>query len=231
MMTVKEFYDLNPFPGPYTQQGLMRYTKGITNPYIKFIDNYLGDNQQILDVGCGTGLVCNYLAQKHNKSQFTAIDFSTNGINYARQFAQEQKISNIKFYEKDILDFESYVRYDVVYCHGVLHHIPQYHTALQKLHDLLNPNGILILGLYHPVGKILKKFIQIDYGSDILAKDQEQHVYETSYTKSQVLLDNNEFRLMEMWPRQPWLHFMLNPIQYSKSGGLTVYAFKNNNLN
>jgi trans-aconitate methyltransferase len=227
MNSVQEFYNNCGFPGPYSKESLQWLDKNMANPYINFIDRYLPlTNGKVLDAGCGTGLMCNFFAQRYPHNQFTAIDFAK-GIKYAAEYAQEHGISNIKFFEQDILDLENSCIYDTVLCQGVLHHIPEYKQALARLHNQVSIDGTLIVGLYHPLGKILKKFVDIDYyGNDILYQDQEHNVYETCYTKQQVISHNAHWQLLDMWPRYPLLHFVLNPLEYSKSGGLTIYAFK-----
>lgn len=225
MTSVQEFYNLHAFPGPYDPKALHWLDKNMTNPYVNFIDRYISQHGRILDAGCGTGLLTNFFAQRYPSSTFTAIDFSK-GIEYAEDYAKKHMISNIRFDRQDIRDLNTVGIYDTVICQGVLHHIPQYDQALERLQSQVKSQGILILGLYHPLGKILKKFINIDYGSDILHRDQEHNAYETCFTKQQILKLSDQWQLLDMWPRNPWLHFIVNPLSYSKSGGLTIYAFK-----
>jgi hypothetical protein len=79
--------------------------------------------------------------------------------------------------------------------------------------------------LYHPWGKILKKYVTIDYDSDILRQDQEHHPYEITRTAAQ--LDMNGFRLIDLFPRYPRLYALTNPIRHSRNGGLVTYVFEN----
>jgi 2-polyprenyl-3-methyl-5-hydroxy-6-metoxy-1,4-benzoquinol methylase len=140
----------------------------------------------VLDIGCGTGLVSNLMAIRHPTSEFTGIDFA-DSIDYATRFANENKLGNIKFERHDFTKYSNTTQFDVVICQGVLHHIPNHKTAIKKLDQLVKPNGILILGVYHPWGKIVKKFIDIDYKNDTLFQDQENNPYEDSYNFKQVI--------------------------------------------
>jgi len=93
---IKNFYSELGFPGPYTWEDIKFYEQeGIHNIYLREIDHHLQHETDILDVGCGTGLVSNLFASRYN-SNFTAVDFS-NSIDYARKFAKENNLNNVKW--------------------------------------------------------------------------------------------------------------------------------------
>jgi hypothetical protein len=63
----------------------------------------------------------------------------------------------------------------------------------------IRPGGKLILGVYHPWGKLVKKLFNINYKNNILYQDQECHPYETAFTISQVKkLFPNSPRILEI---------------------------------
>jgi ubiquinone/menaquinone biosynthesis C-methylase UbiE len=115
--------------------------------------------------------------------------------------------------------------FDVVICQGVLHHIPNYHKALEILVNFVKPGGTLILGLYHPAGKIIKKIFQVDYGNDVLFQDQELNPFEISLTLDQIKESLEEFTLCQAYPRylnNYWIPSFLN----YKNGGLVTYVLQ-----
>ena len=54
----------------------------------------------------------------------------------------------IKLCDADALAYPDN-RFDVVYSHGVLHHIANTEDCIKEIYRVLKPGGILMLGLYH----------------------------------------------------------------------------------
>lgn len=221
---VRSFYDQLQFPGYYTYGLLSEYDADIQNPYLRAIDRQLGDDLCILDAGCGTGLTTNLFAMRHPTSRFTGIDFA-NSIDFAKSFAKANKITNVRYIKQDLINVEFDQLYDVVICQGVLHHIPEYKIVIQKLMSAVAPGGKLILGLYHPAGKILKHWVNLDYESPILETDQEINPFELAFTAKQVKNLVPGFQLLTATPRL--LNNVTIPALFnSKNGGLVTYTFR-----
>ena len=83
---------------------------------------------------------------------------------------------------------------------------------------MIKNNGLFIIGLYHPWGKMLQKLLPIQYQSNVLQEDQEKNPFELSFTKKQVVNMFKGFKLIDS-----------NPSTYVnwRNGGLTVYVFRN----
>jgi len=221
---IRDFYSRINFPGHYTWEDICFYGEhGIHNIYLKEIDKVLKDDIDVLDVGCGTGLVSNLFAHRYSSS-FTSIDFS-DSINYAMEFSKKNKIKNVRWVKKDFLKFSTEKKYDVIICCGVLHHIPEYKQALDKIKSLLKPDGKLILAVYNKYGKILKHLIKIDYNSPILYEDQENNPFELSFTHQQVLNMCSDLEFNSVNPG--WSNRFVNLLAWtnSENGGLTLYVF------
>jgi 2-polyprenyl-3-methyl-5-hydroxy-6-metoxy-1,4-benzoquinol methylase len=225
MNSVKEFYNQLQFPGTYTMTGLDYHHPKIRNPYLKTIDNHLQNGISVLDAGCGTGLISNLFAKKYPSSRFVGIDFA-DSVNYAKQFALDHDILNVEFRQDDLL-LMPISQYDVVLCQGVLHHIPDHTHVADNLSVSIRPGGKLILAVYHPWGKLLKKFVKINYGNDILHQDQEQHPYETSFTPDQISKLFPNFYIVDSYPKN---RININAVINSRNGGLTTYVMEKNNV-
>jgi SAM-dependent methyltransferase len=218
---ISQFYDKLEFPGKYSIEDLNFFKNEIKNVYLSGINNFLDNNMQVLDVGAGTGLITNLFAKKYPKSQFTAIDFSSS-IYYGELFSKDNAIINTTWVHKNFLEFDTSKKFDVIICQGVLHHIPDWMVALEKIKNLLSPSGILLLGLYHPWGKFLQKILPVDYKSFILEHDQCNNPFELTFTQSKISSYLSDMSLIAKYPSST-----IN-IKHSfiASGGLILYAFK-----
>lgn len=230
MASVKQFYDQLQFPGHYTASQLSYHRNEILNPYLAQIDRCIQAGDRVLDVGCGTGLISNLFADRHANCSFTAIDFA-NSIDYARRFARDHGIKNVKYIKQDFMEFKTPRKFDLIICQGVLHHMPNYRWAAAKLDQLLHKNGRLVLAVYHPWGKILKKFLNIDYKNHMLYQDQELVPYETAFNPAQVRALFPQFQLRDSYPGHGReLNICVHALLNSRNGGLTTYILEKNHV-
>lgn len=108
----------------------------------------ISDGAKIADFGCGPGLYTTRLA-KH-RAQVTGIDFSPRSIEYAQQVAAQEHL-NIQYYYENYLDFESADRFDLIImimCDFCALSPAQRRQLLTKFHQLLLPNGAILLDVY-----------------------------------------------------------------------------------
>jgi 2-polyprenyl-3-methyl-5-hydroxy-6-metoxy-1,4-benzoquinol methylase len=107
-----------------------------TKKYLKISDN-------VLDYGCGTGLISNEIAD--NVKMIHAIDTSSKMIEIAKKKADRRKIENIDYVHSTIFD-EKYKRssFDVILVFYILHLLEDTHEVLQRINELLKPGGLII---------------------------------------------------------------------------------------
>ena len=211
---IKRFYDKNGFPGRYSAGDVLKYYN--ENRYLTFIGRYISGTSNVLDAGCGTGFTTNHFARKNTDVKFTGVDFAKSII-WAEKIRKELHLKNIKFVKTDLHKFTSNTKYGVILCQGVLHHIPSYNKVLKKLQRMIKNNGLFIIGLYHPWGKMLQKLLPIQYHNNVLEEDQEKNPFELSFTKKQVVNMFKGFKLIDSNP---------SPLLNWRNGGLTVYVFR-----
>jgi 2-polyprenyl-3-methyl-5-hydroxy-6-metoxy-1,4-benzoquinol methylase len=223
MTLIKKFYDRTQFPGHYSLESIELQSQYLTNRYLKLIDKYLDNHQTVLDVGCGTGVITNIFARRYPNSQFVGMDFA-DSIDYARSLSK----NNTTFIKQNFLEFEPVQQFDCVICQGVLHHIPEASEAIQKLKNSVKPGGKLILGLYHPMGKLAKKYFSVDYGNCTLHCDQEENPYEISYSLSDVVDNFSEFILIDAVPGRINISISIAVMALFnfKNGGLVTYILE-----
>lgn len=117
----------------------------------------------VLVAGCGTGRHALNLAKNFNQLDITAIDLSPRSLAYGKQKALDLNITNVRFYQADILDNSILTEgYDLIESSGVLHHMHSPIEGLNALTSRLKPKGIIKLGLYS--GAARKQITQLrDY--------------------------------------------------------------------
>ena len=100
--------------------------------------------KNVLDIGCGGGLISELLAKKNGN--VTGIDENIYNIKQAREHA---KIGSIKInYKNQSLDTfykKNKKKYDLILCLEVLEHVNDVKKTLDKISELMKPGGTLIL--------------------------------------------------------------------------------------
>ena len=223
MEEVRKFYSAIRFPGLYSIDDLSFYDNELINPYLKMYDDTVKDSYNVLDVGCGSGFIVNFLARRHPKIHFDAVDFS-DSIDYARGFSRTHNIKNITYYKEDFLKWHNTHIYDCVICNGVLHHMPRYVEAVNKIKAL--STNKLTVGLYNSYGKLAKKLFKVAYKNDVLYMDQEQCPFELSFSDSDAqALFNDVYTLKSIYPSCNGDFVNLMSLFNYKKGGLVVYSW------
>jgi 2-polyprenyl-3-methyl-5-hydroxy-6-metoxy-1,4-benzoquinol methylase len=105
--------------------------------------------KRVLELGCGTGHNAVYLA-KHG-ARVTAIDFSHELIQFAKQIALKNKVK-IDFIEGDITKLDSLVRakFDIVVSVFSLQYVDTLPQIFKKIKKLLVEGGTFIFSIDHP---------------------------------------------------------------------------------
>lgn len=219
---IQTFYSKIKFPGLYDLDDLNFYQESIDNKFLSVYNTGIQDSERILDIGCGTGFITNFLAIKNPNIRIDAIDFS-DGIEFAQEFTAENNIKNVTYYKEDFFKFIPTHQYDCIICNGVLHHMPKYKDAIDKIKTMITPSGRLILGVYNHYGKSIKKIFPVTYRSELLRTDQEDVPYETNFTNKEFLNYFKEFKINTIHPSiNNQLVDITNLMNYA-NGGLTVY--------
>ena len=117
------------------------YRNKTINTCIKEFSELLPKNSSILDIGCGTGQpIAEYLSNQGFK--VTGIDISEKMIEEANKL----NLVNATFIEKDILEFESEVKFDGIIAFDSTFHIEEskQKEVIKVISNLLKEDGYFI---------------------------------------------------------------------------------------
>ncbi len=93
----------------------------------------------ILDFGCGTGFLEQFLNPKLNN--ITGFDVSEKLLEIAKK-----KHPDVQYYLTDAYKLPTKKKYDLIVENAVLHHLKNYQEIINKITPLLKPGGCLFLG-------------------------------------------------------------------------------------
>ncbi|MBN1408551.1 MAG: class I SAM-dependent methyltransferase [Calditrichaceae bacterium] len=104
---------------------------------------YLTPNDIVLDFGCATGTKTLELAD--SVKHIYGLDISAEMINQANKKMIECNLQNISFTQVDIFDstFEKST-FDKIISFGVIHLLDENEKIINRIHELLKPNGLFI---------------------------------------------------------------------------------------
>jgi len=206
---VKSFYEQTPFPnydGLDTRDSLRR--KAGESIFGRMLDEKIPQAARILEVGCGTGQMSNFLGMRWGRSVIGA-DLCMNSLKLAKGFRDRFSINNTHFVQINLFrpPFAP-ASFDVVISNGVLHHTSDCARAFRSIASLVKPGGLIVVGLYNWLGRLptLWRRSLIERFGDAAAfldgrlrgggptarreawyQDQYRHPHETSHSMDEVL--------------------------------------------
>jgi len=151
---VKAFYEETPFPN-YDDHDSVRslINKSRRGAYARRLDETIPYNSAVLEVGCGTGQLTNFLGISCR--HVIGTDICLNSLRLGESFRKEHGLSRARFMQMNLFRpaFAPEV-FDVVLCNGVLHHTADPFGGFESIVSLVKPGGYAIIGLYNTYGRL-----------------------------------------------------------------------------
>ncbi len=135
----KAYYD--DFSGWY-ERGRSRGYHGMVDDLEVEITSRYAEGSDILELGCGTGLILERLSMVAESAK--GIDISAGMIEKAKQRGLDVSLGSVTE-----LDFED-ESFDLVYSFKVLAHVPDIGKALAEAARVTRPGGAMVLEFYNP---------------------------------------------------------------------------------
>jgi len=112
---------------------------------LKFINEFLISPKNILDIGCGAGVLSLYLTSRGNK--VLGIDISENAILACKRSAKLLGLKDVSFKRMDFPNKIPTDKYDFVVCSEVIEHLKNDSLAIKRIYSLLNSGGIALISV------------------------------------------------------------------------------------
>lgn len=152
---VKAFYEDTPFPNyddlDSRESLAVKARRGV---FARLLDEQLPRPVVVLEAGCGTGQVSNFLGMGWNRVVIGA-DLCLNSLRLAKQFRDRYSINNAFFLQMNLFrpPFADGT-FDAVVTNGVLHHTSDPGSGFRGLVKKLKPGGLILVGLYNALGRL-----------------------------------------------------------------------------
>lgn len=119
-----------------------------------FIESYINKDscKDVLEIGCGPGLLINTISQIYSKKNFTGIDpvfpgFPTKNDKKLKELYSKLSKNNLEFkqisYENFLLTSKK--KFDVIFLVNVFEHLGSWKSFIQTISSLLNVNGKCVM--------------------------------------------------------------------------------------
>jgi ubiquinone/menaquinone biosynthesis C-methylase UbiE len=111
-------------------------------------------NAKVLEVGCGTGQLSNFLGISQRFVH--ATDMCLNSLKLGQEFKNNNNLERVRFYQMNLFrPVFSEESFDIVICNGVLHHTSDPFAGFQSITKLVKKDGYIFIGLYNKHGRVV----------------------------------------------------------------------------
>ena len=176
--------------------------------------------REILDAGCGLGVLSFGLARRYPQANVLGIDLIASMVQSAEHIRNKAEISNVRFQVADIASMNGERQFDLAVCVDILEHIEDDDAALQALFLSLRKGGVLVVHvptLYRRY-PVWKKSLNFDVETHVRPGYELQHIFEK--------VQRAGFSILEKGYTYGFLETLANNVSYM----ITRARMQNKNL-
>jgi SAM-dependent methyltransferase len=214
-----QFTILNPEEQePYLQEYFSETHKNwFAHPDITLYDSVIKKvakpKIKVLDVGCGTGSFLKHFGLKKKDVSLYGIDLIKN------------EHDGISFIQGDFDTFKFDSSFDVIVGFMVVEHMPDPRAFVQKIHTLLNPNGIVVLNTINSSSlmyNLANLFRYCNWRGPCNRLYDHHHLQHYSLKSFKRLIKGNGFEVLDHWSH----NFPLAAVDVPNDNGFMQSVYK-----
>ncbi len=194
---------LPPEYAEHVENNLLRFLIRLAR--YKFVARLVKKTDRVLEVGCGSGVGCIFLAQ--HSAHVTGIDANSSEIQEAKKINRRK---NVSFELQDLFQLPENQKFDVVIALDVIEHMTKKtaHKFLAAMVSHLEPNGMLVIGT--PSIHSYKYQGELSRASHIKCYDQNELVELIDrYCARTLPFSMNDEVVHTGHPKMAWYYFIL----------------------
>jgi len=107
-----------------------------------YVKKIVGGN--ILEIGCGSGILLNILNEKYNNNYYGIEPFN-DGFSETKKILKYTYVDDLNITQSNYENFDTKKRYDLIYCVNVIEHLNNWKFFIDKASNWLTPKGKLII--------------------------------------------------------------------------------------
>jgi 2-polyprenyl-3-methyl-5-hydroxy-6-metoxy-1,4-benzoquinol methylase len=139
----------------------------------------LQEGQQVMDLGCGSGVLTRTIARLYPGCKLVGVDISEAAVRWANAAASREGLKNARFMVGDASDLRIKERFDTVIVSHMLEHLKRPVEALRRLKGMLRPGGKIIVATPNnrslwPLAEAVFDRLMAEPGYSL----HEQHIFE-----------------------------------------------------
>jgi len=108
----------------------------------------LEDGMELLELGCGWGSLCLWIAEHYPHSRVVAVSNSRTHRSYIEECCRKRGIENVEAVRADVNEFDTDRRFDRVISIEMFEHMKNYEHLLAHISRWLRPEGLLFVHLF-----------------------------------------------------------------------------------